>query len=1118
MKKITLLAWMLPALAFAQSPALQKGFQAVPDAAKPRVWWHWMNGNITKEGITKDLEWMKRVGIGGFQNFDASLFTPNVTPKKLVFMTPEWKDAFKHTTDLAQKLGLEMAIAGSPGWSVTGGPWVKPQDAMKKYVWTETRVTGGQPFSDKLPQPSATTGKFQNVALAPDMLSNPTAEKSQNYYADAAVVAYRLPAAEKPISSLNPKITSSGGTFSLAELTDGDLANAKMLPPMEVGQDMWIQYEFDSPQTIKAFTIVGAAAAGELAEFRGMPDNRMLKVSDDGTNFRDVVIIRGSTVPQSTMAILPTTAKYFRFTFKTEKPEGNPFAAMMGGRAEPGKPQGVPVAELVLHNTDRVDLFEQKAGFSAWKESTHSLVKAGADAIPTQDVVDLTAKMSPDGTLNWTAPSGNWVVMRLGYSMTGRKNHPASPEATGLEVDKLDNVAVKNYINTYLDMYKDATGGQMGAQGLQYMVLDSYEAGHMTWTKTMLEEFQKRRGYDIKPWLPVLAGRVVKSAEDSEKFLWDFRRTIGELIVDSHYEVIGDQLHARGMKRYTESHENGRIYLADGMDVKRKADIPMSAMWTPGSLAGGAEEEVRSEADIREAASVAHIYGQNLVAAESMTSIQNAFSWHPEKLKRTADLEMASGLNRFVIHTSVHQPLDDRKPGFSLGPFGQYFTRQETWAEQAKSWMDYLGRSCFLLQQGKPVVDVLYYYGQNNNITQAFADKLPAIPDGYAFDFANATVLTNALRIDGGKIVTSSGQTYRLLVLDSTARTMTLPVLKKLGELVKSGMYVAGAKPERTPSLSDNAAEFTTLVNQIWNNPNVSTKPIANVLKEMNIPKDVDISGAKAKVLYVHRQTDNRDGGDAASRPTDLYWLDNRSENPNEATISFRVTGKVPELWHPQTGKTEKVSYQIKDGQTVVPLTFDPWDAYFIVFRDKATVASYTKPAVTESTAASVASAWTVRFQEGRGAPQQATFNTLASLTDNADPGIKYFSGTATYDNTFELSSVPKNASYVLDLGEVKNMAEVIVNGKTVGTVWKKPFRIDITEAVKSGRNAVQVKVTNLWVNRLIGDAQPGVTSKITYTTMPFYRADSPLLPSGLMGPVRVLSATSASTTAEVKR
>lgn len=1099
---------LLAALSSHAQSLLQQGFQAPPDAAKPRVWWHWMNGNITKDGITKDLEWMKRVGIGGFQNFDASLFTPSVTPKKLVFMTPEWKEAFKHTTDLAQKLGLEMAIAGSPGWSVTGGPWVPASDAMKKYVWSETRVTGGRAFSGKLSQPPSTAGKFQNVSLpAESGLGGPTGDLP-TYYADALVIAYRLPAAEKPLSAFNPKVTSSGGQFSLAELTDGDLATTTLLPPMEVGQDMWIQYGFDRPQTIRAFTIVGAPAAGELAEFRGMPDNRMLKVSDDGINFRDVVLIRGSTIPQSTMGILPTTAKYFRFTFKTEEPQGNPFASMMGGRAEPGKPQGVPVAELVLYNTDRVDLFEQKAGFSAWKEDTHSLVKADADAIPTEDVVDLTSKMSADGTLNWTAPAGNWVVTRFGYSITGRKNHPASPEATGLEVDKLDPVAVKKYIETYLDMYKEATGGQMGRQGLGYMVLDSYEAGHMTWTRAMPEEFRKRRGYDLRPWLPVLTGRIIKSARASEQFLWDFRKTIGELIVDNHYEVIGDALHARGMKRYTESHENGRIYLADGMDVKRRADIPMSAMWTPGSLSGGANEEVRSEADIREAASVAHIYGQNLVAAESMTSISNAFSWYPEKLKRTADLEMASGLNRFVVHTSVHQPLDDRKPGLSLGPFGQYFTRQETWAEQAKVWMDYLSRSCFLLQQGKPVVDVLYYYGENNNITQVCAQQLPTIPAGYAFDFANATVLTSALRIQDGRISTSSGQTYRLLVLDSTARMMTLPVLKKVGELVKAGLHVAGVKPERSPSLSDDPKEFTALINQIWKHPNVATKPIETVLQEMGVQKDVAISNTKNKVLYVHRQT-----ADA-----DLYWLDNRSENPNEATVSFRMTSKVPELWHPETGKSEPVSYQIKDGRTIVPLKFTSWEAFFIVFRDKATVASYTKPAISVSPVAQVAGTWTVHFQKERGAPQKKTLNALGSLSEQTDPGVKYFSGTAAYDNVFALPAVAKNTLYSLDLGEVNNIAEVIVNGKNVGTVWKKPFRIDITEALKSGQNTLQVKVTNVWVNRLIGDAQPGVTSKVTFTTLPFYQADSPLLPSGLLGPVRVLATTSASAQAEATR
>ena len=629
------------------------------------------------------------------------------------------------------------------------------------------------------------------------------------------------------------------------------------------------------------------------------------------------------------------------------------------------------------------------------------------------------------------------------------------------------------------------------------MILDSYEAGHMTWTKAFPEEFMKRRGYDIKTWIPVLTGRIVKNTEASEKFLWDFRKTIGELIAENHYDVIGEELHKRGMKRYTESHEDKRIYLADGMDVKRNADIPMSAMWTPGSLAGGANEEVRSEADIREAASVAHIYGKPIVAAESMTSIQNAFSFHPEKLKRTADLEMASGLNRFVIHTSVHQPLDDKKPGFSLGPFGQYFTRQETWAEQSKAWLAYLGRSCQLLQQGKFVADVLYFYGENTNITWQFKEKLPNMP-GYAFDFCNSSALINVMQVKNGKIVTPSGMSYSLLVLDESAKNMTLPVLKKIRNMVKAGAKVAGIKPVKSPSMSDNDAEFQTIVNEIWskNNPNVTiSENYADILRGIKVPEDVIIKNAKEKILYVHRKT----------ALEHIYWLDNRSADANEAEISFRVSGAVPELWHPQTGKTEKVSYQIKDGRTIIPLHFDSWEAYFIIFKNKANVLTYKKPAVTETQVLTISSPWKVNFQENRGAPASATFDKLASWTENTEGGIKYFSGTAAYQNSFKLPAVVQGAQYEIDLGDVKNIAEVIVNGQNKGIVWKKPFKIDISKALKAGQNSIEIKVTNTWVNRLIGDQQPDVKTKMTFTTMPFYKADSPLLPSGLLGPVNIV-------------
>jgi hypothetical protein len=1063
-------------------------FQTPPNAAKPRVWWHWMNGNITKEGIQKDLEWMSRVGIGGFQNFDANLFTPVVVPKKLIFMQPDWKDAFKFTTELADKKGLEMAIAGSPGWSVTGGPWVEPKDAMKKYVWSEVLLQGGKTFNGKLPQPPDNIGKFQDVPLGNTGMSGGFIGQQPHFYQDAMVIAYRLTANEKHLMDLHPKMTKSGGDFDTQKILDHDLNKTYLLPPMKVGEDMWIQYAFDEPQTFKAFSVAGASDS-PLAEFNGGPENRSLKVSDDGINFRTVAKVSGSTVPFNTVSIEPTTAKYWRICFETLPPAPNMFAAMMGIPAGEPKPDGVNVSEFVLFNTSRIDQVEDKAGFSPWKETSKKSIQSNIDVISTDNIIDLTTKMKTDGSLEWQVPEGNWMIVRFGYSLTGRQNHPASPEATGLEVDKLDKEAVRKYINTYLDMYKDATDGMMGAKGLTHMILDSYEAGHMNWTKDFAQEFQKRRGYAITPWIPALLGRVVNNIESSEKFLWDFRKTIGEMIAENHYDVIGEELHKRGMKRYTESHEGGRIYLADGMDVKRYSDIPMSAMWTPGSLVGGADEEVRSEGDIRESASVANIYGKPIVAAESMTSVGKPFQEHPERLKRTADLEFASGLNRFVIHTSVHQPLDDKKPGFSLGPFGQYFTRHETWAEAGgKAWMDYLGRSSYMLQQGKNVADILYLYGENTNITLVCKEKLPNIPTGFEFDFVNSSALLNAIQAQNGQLVAQSGNTYKILMLDESAKLMTLPVLKKIKILVDAGIKVIGTKPEKSPSLSDNNDEFQKLANEIWKNSNVNNVESLHATTQQMKP-DVIVSNTKNKILFRHRKTAEQE----------IYWLDNRGDNPTDAEVSFRISGKVPELWNAQTGKTEKLSYQIKDGRTIIPLKFELWEAYFIVFKEKTTANSVAIASKVETTLSQISTPWKVSFNN-----KNVTFDQLSSWSENTDNDIKYFSGTATYNNTFKVVSVSKLAQYIIDLDDVKNIAEVIINGKNVGTAWKKPFKLDISEAIKAGENTIEVKVTNLWVNRLIGDAQPNAV-KTTFTTMPFYRGQEPLLSSGLMREVKIL-------------
>ncbi len=1106
---LVLAFFLLSGSLLAQAPSSPAAFSTEtfgnpPNSARPRVWWHWMNGNITTMGIRKDLLWMHRAGIGGFQNFDASLATPQIVKKRLIYMTPEWKDAFYFTTKLADSLHLEMAIAGSPGWSESGGPWVKPEDGMKKIVWSETRIKGGAPVTIVLPNPPSVTGTFQNIPLQAGLSFDGEAAKPPVYFKDVAVIAYKRPVTDIPLSDLKPVVSSSAGHFDLTQLTDGDLATTNLLPSDTVKGSAWIQFAFAEPQTIKAVTVVGGGDRGPFGLNGELKDTRSLEKSDDGIRFERVCFIPAGGVLEQTIIIPETRAKYFRVTFKNP-PVPFSFAAITGGTGPTKPPPGTEIAEVDLHTATRIDRFEEKAAFAPASDLSAYPTPPSGDTISSADIINLTDKMKADGTLSWTPPPGDWVVLRFGFSLIGITNHPASPEATGLEVDKLDPVAVDKYFENYLDQYQNATKGLMGNHGgLGFMVTDSWEAGAQNWTLNMPREFEKRRGYSMLAWMPVLTGHIVVSPAASEQFLWDYRKTLSELVAEYHYDQLTAILQKRGMKRYSESHESGRALIADGMEVKRSAAVPMSAMWTPSVMNGG--DQTGYQADIRESASVSHLYGQNLVAAESLTAIGfggNAWAYSPEKLKPTADLELASGLNRFVIHTSVHQPVDDKIPGLGLGPFGQWFNRNETWADQAKAWTDYLSRSSYMLQQGKFVADVLYYYGEDNNITSLFAKKLPAVPEGYNYDFVNADALIHLLSVKDGRIVTPGGMSYRLLVLDSNATKMSLPVLRKLSDLVKAGAAISGVVPQGTPSLADDPVEYHQLHQEIWGTPNAKVmtgKEMREALAELHVGPDFTYNkpGTDTRLLYVHRKLSN----------SDIYWVDNRNDRFEKLEAIFRMEGKIPEIWHAETGKTEPVSYRIADGVTKVDLNLQPNEAVFVVFRNKASKSSFSLPTLSEKSLLTLGNDWDLKFQKDRGAPASVKLNQLGSWTDNADPGIKYFSGTGTYAKSLTAPAAwfARGARLRLDLGGVKNLAEVIVNGKSLGILWRTPFSVDVTRALKPGANQIVIKVTNLWVNRLIGDQQPGVTKKITYTTMPFYNAKSPLLPSGLLGPVQIVS------------
>jgi hypothetical protein len=1100
---------------------LKNGFENPPASARPRVWWHWMNGNITKEGIKLDLEWMHRVGVAGFQNFDAAWDTPQVVPHRLAYMSPEWKDAFKYATTLADQLGMEEAIAGSPGWSESGGPWVPASQGMKKYVWSETLVEGGKPFTGKLAAPPSSTGEFQGMKTHDYKGLPPDSRDIPQFYTDSAVVAYRRAAIDVPVESLNVKITYSGGSPDLRMLSDGELQKTTGLPIPSPGGIAWIQYEFPKPQSIRAITYMIKDPEDIPTAVYGIgPPEKTLETSDDGISFRPIVQLAGGPywAPLHTISFPAVTAKYFRVTFKRVPPPAPPSWITNQDPADVRKQAGpapteYQIAELVLHPGARVNRFEEKAAFvtdnDMYGYATPSV--AADDVVAKSDIVDLTSKMHPDGTLDWTPPAGDWVVLRFGYSLMGITNHPASKEATGLEVDKLDRRYVKNYFEHYLDSYKDTVGADfMGKRGIRYVVNDSWEAGSQNWTDNMIAQFKRLRGYDPVPWMPVLTGQVVGSAEASDRFLWDFRKTIADLVASEHYGQLEATLHSRGMGHYGESHEGGRALIADGMEMKKLDEVPMGALWTQTPKVNN--RQFVYEADDRESASVAHIYGQNLAAAESMTTCDTsaAWAWSPATLKPTADQEFLNGINRIVIHESAHQPLVGKAPGMTLGPCGQWFNRNETWAEQAGPWINYLSRNSYLLQQGHFSADVIYFYGEDSNLTAIFANKAPDIPEGYEFDYVNADGLIHVLNVSDGRITTESGMSYRVLGLDPYSEHMSLPVLRAIYKLVKDGAVVAGPKPIDDPSLADDQAEFHKLNDDLFGDGTGAHKvgkgtvyageSLKDVLQALRVHPDFDYTAPEsdARVLFVHRNL--TDG--------DIYFVDNRKDRSEQVDASFRVTGKYPELWHADTGKTEPASFKIVDGRTTVPITLEPWGSVFVVFRKATAKKSGTLPEVTETLLATVDGSWNLSFQPDRGAPPSITLDKLSSWTDNSDTGVKYFSGTGTYTKTVSAPAewFKKGAHVWLDLGDVKNLAEVAVNGKSLGQVWHTPFRVDATTALKPGANEVIIKVTNGWVNRLIGDQQPNATTKYTFADFKPYEANSPLRVSGLLGPVRLYS------------
>jgi hypothetical protein len=1069
---------------------LENGFKNPPESAKPRTWWHWTNSNITKDGITKDLEWMKSVGIGGMQMADVAAGQGQTVDKKILFGSPEWLDAVKLAASEAQRLNLEMTIFSSAGWSLTGGPWVKPEQAMKKLVWSDTTIIGPAKFSKSLPKPPQVEGPIGNMTSS-------TQSAGPFFYKDAVVLAFQAPANEEEMSQAHYIISTAAGVIDAKPLTDNDLNTSIKIRGQKETKNVWLQFSYDKPFKAQAITI---------ASRNGIPFCT-LSASDDGKEFHTISILPGAQLYRAgkveTVAFPETSARYFKLEFT-----GAPWKpADVMAETDP-KPDSVYLLnEVTLHSGSRIHRWKDKAGFFHLFNYEPVTIpvnsSVSASYIDPSGIIDLTSKLDQNGNLSWDVPKGKWTIMRFGYSLTGSKNRPAVPAGSGYETDKLSKEHTLAYLQGYIDPIKSALGPLYG-KGLQCVLLDSWEAGMQNWTDKMIPEFTKRRGYDPTPYLPALAGRIVGNRDISDRFLWDFRRTLADMFAQNHFATATEYLNKQGIKTYGEVSGVSLEILEDALMNKKYVDIPMGEFWFK-SL----HPDLMYYQDVRGAASAAHIYGKGIAATESFTGGGYESPW---SLKKIGDYWFAQGVNRIIFHTSAHQPLDT-KPGNTM--VGTHINRNITWAEQAKPFMTYLARNSYMLQQGLFVADIAYLLNEGAPSTMPiWSEGLdPALPEGHDFDFINADVLVNMMTVDSkGKLALPDSMKYAVMVLPNTDM-MTIPVLTKLHELVKNGATIIGRKPLRTPGLTgypESELKFKMLTDDLWGDIDGISRTrhpfgkghviwgttLNTVLKQMDVQNDFEFGKTlDSEVSWIHR----RDG------ETDIYFVTNRSDNELNTNARFRVTGKEAEIWHPESGKTEPASYSFDKNKTTVPLKLDGRQSAFIVFKNKSNVESRTISPEKTTPLTDITGPWDLTFPSGLGAPEKTKFTTLESWTLSADQGIKYFSGTGTYSTTINApaSWFQKDAKILLDLGKVGDMAMISVNGTPADTLWVLPYRADITQLIKKGSNKLEIKVTNEWTNRLVGDRQAPAGQKVLNSNVMVMARQ--LNESGLMGPVKIL-------------
>ena len=1075
---------------------IEKNFRTPPESAKPWVFWYWLHGAVSKEGITADLEAMKEVGIGG-----AYLMSIKDTSSVFPFqpqtrqLSTEWWNMVKFAMQETKRLKLQLGIHVSDGFALAGGPWITPALSMQKLVWTKTYIKDGDNGKINLEKPEPVNGFYKDIAVF--------AYPANSSYAFNDEV-------------LIPTVTASNGAkpqfLSFADPDNKEVFRSDTI--------CWIQYKYPELFTCRSIRIHTGTNSYQAQRL-------IIQASDDGINYKTITRLEPprhgwqDTDEDYTHSIPATTSRYFRFVY--DKSGSEPGSEDLD--AAKWRPT-LRVRGIYLSDEPVINQYEAKNG-SIWRVAMNTTTEqvTPKDAIQLKSIVNLTNKLDKDGNLNWKPERGNlptgqagWVIIRIGHTSTGQTNATGGG-GKGLECDKFNPAAVQLQFNNWFGNFYKKTDEALAKQVIKILHVDSWECGSQNWSTNFAAEFKKKRGYDLMPWLLVMTGVPINDAASSEKVLHDVRITIAELVNDKFYLTLKNLAHAKGVQLSAES--IAPTFVSDGLMHYKHADIPMGEFW----LNSPTHDKPN---DMLDAISGAHIYGKNIVQAEAFTTLRSDWGEHPGNLKALGDRAFADGINKLSLHVFMHNPWLDKKPGMTLDGIGLFYQRDQTWFKQSKAWIEYLTRCQALLQLGKPVVDIAVFTGEEIPRRSVLPDRLvnilPGIfgkekveeernrlknagqplrqkPDGvthsanmadpekyinalngYKYDCFNPDVLMQ-MKVVNGRAVTPGGASYAILVIPgkhpmNPNGRMSVAVLNKLKQLASAGAKI----------IID-----IQYIKSFNGNKNVVAAPyMNNSFGSLGLKKDVIIENGNHALAWTHRRTTN----------ADIYFISNQYNNDQVYTLSFRVNDREPEIWDIVSNKQIDSEYWIlKGGRAFLNVTLRAQQSFFVIFRKKGEKNIPNFSRVYDDKQLLINGEWGIQF---KSISNNIKTSNPGTWSLNSDSAIKYYSGSAIYSNSFIIDKRYTGSAATVKFDSIHNIATVKVNGIDCGTLWTPPYELNITKAVKPGENKIEIEVTNTWRNKLIYD-ELDPEKRMTWFNSPYKLKDKPLLPAGIVGEVKII-------------